>query len=349
MPAMLPTTPRRLPHPRPRRPLLGRLAEPPRLETAEILRVHGRRGELGSMVVLELRVGGFNPNRIAVRAERVRWKAWVPGVAALRLGGEIAEMTLGARAPFSVRAEKEIAAGSLPPDLLRRGGTLPMVLSLSMTARTPLGTVRFGRGSVEPMRSLSPRVALTTRELYLTGELGPELLQVRLGVPRTALMLQATHTGRALGALALPSLSLDRVAERVHRALDRLGETTRLACGLERRGATTPMAVRLGEPLGIPFQVLGGVLSVLHDGVRVGTAHINQPRPGDGELRAHLTAEPTGSLAQLRALVAAAGRGGSSIRLQGRLRVQPPPGGSIGPIREVRLNLAVGPDNVRFG
>jgi len=347
LPVALPKTP---PHRSPVGRLLGRLATPPRLETVEILKVQGRRGGLGSRVVLELRVVGFNPNRVAVRAEQIRWKAWVPGVAPLRVGGEIAEMTLDARAPFSVRAEQEIAAGSLPPDLLRRGGTLPMVLSLRMTARTPLGTVRFGRGSVEPMRSLSPRVALVTRELYLAGELGPDLLQVCLGLPRSATLVQATRTGQALGALTLPSLSLERTAERVHRALDRLGETARMARGVERRGARTPVSIKLGAPLGIPFRVRGGILSVLHDGARVGTARVRPPRPAeDGELRAQLCAEPTGSLAQLRALLAARRRRGSSVRLQGRLRVEPPPGGSIGPIREVRLNLALGPDNVRFG
>jgi hypothetical protein len=321
--------------------MLGRLARPPRLVAVAIPGVHceGRR------LTIELAVQLHNPNWLGGEARDVRWDATVPG-SWLGASGTIAALDLPARGGFAIRATTEALAGTLPPDLLEHGA-LPLALRIAMTVHTPLGTVHFGRHGTSPLCCES-RVPLTTERLFLLGRPAPELLSVALGRPRSRAVAALGRTAAAACALSLPTLRPHRAADRVHRLLD---------CVLGRAGGAAtwlPATVRLTTLLGIPLRLMGGVVTLLHDGHRVGRAVIGD-RDGAGlPLGREVTALPLrldleeGTATRLRALLAAVHRHAAPLVFQGWFAVKPLAGRSIGPIREIGFNLTLGPENVRF-
>ncbi|MBW2537698.1 MAG: hypothetical protein JRI55_39800, partial [Deltaproteobacteria bacterium] len=236
--------------------------------------------------------------------------------------GQLGALRLRARGRFNVRTKATIETGSLPPDLISSGGSIPVALQTAMTARTFLGTVRFGTGRIEPLRSTSKAVPLTTQRLPFSGSLGPDFLQVDVGLPRP----------RVSGLLT----------------------------GSARLDSRTMLAVTLHTPLGVPFKVVGGSMTVSSNGEKVGTAQLPS-LPGNlgytvqrrgrssTTIQVPLVAQHTsvsGTLDQMRALLATTGRGHSrALSLEGHFDVRPVNGGSLGRIRQIPFQLALQPDN----
>jgi len=119
----------------------------------------------------------------------------------------------------------------------------------------------------------------------------------------------------------------------------------------------TPLSVTMSSPLGVPFQVVGGSMTVSSDGTRVGTASIPAGAQGytiqrqgraSSTMRLPLVAEHTsvsGTLDQIGALLTTTGRGGHTLTLKGQLDVRPVAGGSLGRIRQIPIELELQQEN----
>lgn len=121
----------------------------------------------------------------------------------------------------------------------------------------------------------------------------------------------------------------------------------------------TPLSVTLSTPLGVPFQVVGGTMTVSSDGTRVGTARIpaaagapgytvQRQGRGSSTIRLPLVAEHTsvsGTLDQIGALLATTGVGKHTLTLKGQLDVRPVTGGSLGRIRQIPIDLELQQEN----
>ncbi|MBW2735151.1 MAG: hypothetical protein JRH20_22445, partial [Deltaproteobacteria bacterium] len=159
-----------------------------------------------------------------------------------------------------------------------------------------------------------------------------------------------------------PTLSPTKLTKRMLRAAGKTFAVAATAAKIMTRKESmrtrTMLSVKLRNPLGVPFEVVGGRLRVQRAGETLATADIPSSARGyliDGEktaeMRLSLRAEHQDLAAvvgQLDALLVATEFKSSSnpITLVGDLNVLPPEGSSLGGIRKMKVRFTLSGDNL---
>jgi len=330
---------------------MSRLVRAPRIISMEPMEVWLQTPQNKTpRLTFAVEVTGFNPNRFPAKINNIRWRATANG---LTVEGEHPPLHLAARSQFRLETSAQLDGSTLPPNLINIDGTLDFSLALSMTATTMMGTIHFGYNGEPPLQSPKTRIQVKGSALPFKGQIGSNYLQVKTRFPKLPLLSDLVQVTKAVANIPYGSWTPIKVLQRAQTALEAssafLTATTSMVKGSRTPQSLTPIAVQFTSPLGIPFCICGGTITVSCKGLPIGSATIDTPtavgESHQSELLLHLVTEHpnlTKTLHQLRALATTKGLGKRPIEVYGKLKVKPA-GRCLGRFDTIPFNLWLDP------